>query len=239
MNLSGIFCYLGESILIKTTKISTYELNQLYFTTKIKLKDVYNSNDFSYLSITLQNFYDMVNIKDTFSIKKKLSLIKMEKCIILEENSLKKIFSKKLKNFAYWESIQWTFEKEFYSNFYILFNILSLFLFVSPGNYYIDNYLSSSLKAEKTETWILLLIADILFLLDSFKELGWNLKSILSLRARKTNKDIFFSVSSLFNQVFHTFFWKFLNYILMTNSIRNGLLISSLSIIVNFKQRRK
>ena len=235
MNLSGIFCYLGESIFIKTTKISIYELNQLYFTTKIKLKDVYNSNDFSYLSIALQNFYEMVDIKDTFSIEKKLFLIKMEKCIILEENLLKKIFSKKLKNFAYWKSIQWTFEKELHSNFYVLFNIISLFLFVSPGNYYIDNCLSSSFKGEKTETWILLIIADILFLLDSFKELGWNLRSIVSLRARKTSKDIFYSVSSLFNQVFHTFFWKFSNYILMTNSIRNGFLISSLSVVVNFR----
>jgi hypothetical protein len=234
MNLSGIICYSNKSNFSKTTKISSKQLNQLYFVLEIHLKDLFNSNDFSFLSALVQCLAGFYILKNNSLIEKRLSMIKNEYCIVLEELYLKKNFIKKIKNFSYWQSIQWTFEKEVFLNFYFFSPILNKMFLVNPSNYYMDSFLSSCLKREKIETWLVLVVIETLYSLDHFKEINWNLKSMCVFNSNRTNKDVFFNFLSNLNYPFYTIFWKYFINILRNVGITQGNLISCITIIMRF-----
>ena len=85
----------------------------------LKMKELYNSNDFSQLSINHQSLNRFYNVKDNFSTDKKLLLISKEICLITEENRLRKTFLKGIKNFSFWHYCQWTLEKELFFKFFL------------------------------------------------------------------------------------------------------------------------
>ena len=229
MILLGIVCYFQKTIRSKTSKIFFRNIKQLYCTIEIRIKDLFNSNDFSFISMLVQNLSQIYGINDNLSNIKRLYLISTENSIILEENFLKTTYFRKIKNFSYWHFSQWILEKEFYLNFYFFSGLIYLFFLVNPGNYYIDNFVSSGLKREKTKIWVILVMVDIFNSIDQFKELNWNLKLIFLLTIKKMNKDILFNISVNLNSCFQVTHWKFLTKLLENTNICNGCLISSIS----------
>jgi len=235
MNLAGMNCYLQESSYIKTRKDFSGKFNHLYLPVEYKLKDLYNSNDFSLLSVIFQSLFEFYDLKDNSLIEKKLFLISKEGCIFLEDNFLRKTYSKKSKNFSYWHSNEWIFEKECYKNFYFGSTFIFIFLSINPSNYYIDSFFSSWLQKEKTKTWVTLLIFDIFYSVDNFKELGWNLKSNSFINLKTNNLDTLFNFSSIIKLFFHQAGWKYLNNILLNVAISKGNLFSCVLILIRFK----
>lgn len=240
MNLSGTICYLQLSIYSKTSKNNLKNLNFLYFNVDIRLKELYNSNDFSELSVIHQNLLRFYNPKDNFSIDKKLSLITGETCSSIEEDRLRRTFFKGIKNFSFWHYFQWTLEKEFFFKFFFLPTFFFTFLSVNPSNYYTGSWIGSLVKTEKTKTWIILLFMDILIPLDLFKEVYWNLKLISISMVKKINKDIFFNLlSSNHSYYYYCTRKKFLNEVLMTTKLRKGNMIYCSSIIMEIQRYHK
>jgi len=239
MNLTTILCYLQKSTYEKTSKKNVKVLDFLYFPIDIRLKELYNSNDFSELSVTYQNLFRICNLKDNSSTEKKLLLSTKEICVTLEENLLKKTFFKGIKNFSYWHHYQWIVEKEFYCYFFLIPTFTSVSFSVNPSNYYVDSWFSSLLKKEKTKTWIILLLIDIFNALDILKELYWNFKFIFYSTVKNTNKDIFFNFTTI-NQLYYFCTWKkFFNDILMNTSLKKGYLIPCILTITEIKKRKK
>lgn len=231
MNLSFINCYFQKSMFKKRTLIFSEKLIHLFSTLEIMLKDLYNSNDFSLISVSFKSLTQIYNLKNTTFIEKKLFLNRKENCTILEEDIIEKNFFKKLKNFAFWQSKQWIFEKETFSNSYFILNQIFIFLVVTPGNFYIDSFIGYCFIREKIETWIALILIDNLHKLEYFKELSWNLKLIVSINLKKTNKDILFNYSSVLPLKFHLAYWKFFNNILNTTPIVKSNLIICVSLV--------
>ena len=215
----------------KRTLIFSEKLIQLFSTVEIMLKDLYNSNDFSLLSVLFKSLTQIYNLKNTTFVEKRLFLNRKENCTILEENLLEKNFLKKLKNFAYWQSKQWIFEKETFSNSYFILSLILIFLLVTPGNFYIDNFIVYCFIREKTETWISLILIDNFHKFECLRELCWNLKLIVSINLKKTNKDYLFNYSSVLPLKFHIAYWKFFNNILYTTAILRSKLIVCVSLL--------
>jgi hypothetical protein len=235
MNLSGKICYLQKPFFLRTSKIFPLNLDQLYSTLGVKFKDLSNSSDFSQLSVIFQNFTQFYRLKENASVEKKTFLISIENCILLEEELLKESFHKKIKNFSYWCFKQWITEKESYINFYF-FTFFTFLLFqINPSNYYFDSYLSSKLKKEKTETWVILVTIEIFSLLDNFKEVCWNLISNSWLKLKKLNIDILFNFLSKMETIFRQTHWKFFNDVLTNTGIIRGNLILSLKSLFELK----
>ena len=235
MNLSGKICYLQKPFFLRTSKIFPLNLDQLYSTLGVKIKDLSNSSDFSQLSVIFQNFTQFYRLKENASVEKKTSLISIENCILLEEELLKKSFHKKIKNFSYWCFKQWVMEKESYRDFYFFTFFIFLFFQINPSNYYFDSYLSSKLKKEKTETWVILMTIEIFSLLDNFKEICWNFISNSWLKLKKLNKDIIFNFLSKIETIFRQIHWKFFCDVLTNTGIIRGNLILSLTNILHLK----
>ena len=235
MNLSGTICYLQESFFLKTSKNFSLNFNQLYFSLSIKFKDLYNSNDFSQFSVIFHNFIQIYRLKENGTVDKHIFLMSTENCIHLEDDFLKTSFHKKLKNFSYWCSKEWILEKESFKGFYFFTFFIFLLLQVSPGNYYVDGYLSSKLCKEKAETWVILLTIDVFYLLDNFKEIYWNLISNSLLRIKKLNKDILFNFLSKTEPFFNHAQWKFFSDILINTAISKGSLILTFTNLLRLK----
>jgi hypothetical protein len=235
MNLSGKICYLQKPFFLRTSKIFPLNLDQLYSTLGVKFKDLSNSSDFSQLSVIFQNFTQFYRLKENASVEKKTFLISIENCILLEEELLKESFHKKIKNFSYWCFKQWITEKESYGNFYF-FTFFTFLLFqINPSNYYFDSYLSSKLKKEKTETWVILVTIEIFSLLDNFKEVCWNFISNSWLKLKKLNKDILFNFLSKIETIFRQNHWKFFYDVLTNTDIVKGNLILSITSLFQLK----
>jgi len=235
MNISGINCYIKDKRNIKTRRNFSFKFIHIFLPIEVKVKDLYNSNDFSLLSVMFQSLYQLYELKDISLIEKKLFLISKENCIFLEQNFLRKTFLKKTKNFSYWQLIQWVFEKECFSNFYIISTFIFVFLSINPNNYYICSFFCSYLKREKTKTWVTLTLSDSLYSVDNFKELGWNLKSNSCLNLKQKNVDTLFNFSSAIKFIHHQACWKFFNNILLNSGITRGTMFSCVSILIHLR----
>ena len=235
MNLSGISCYYRKSIFSKKSTIFSEQFIKLFFSMEIRFKDLFNSNDFSQFSVVHLNLSRIYYLKDTFSSEKRLFIISKENSVFLEEDLIKKTFFKKLKNFSYWQFNEWIFEKESHINFYFNSSLFFKFLLASPGNYYIDSFISAWLKKEKIFTWIALVTIDIFHSLDISKELCWNLKSIASIVLKKINKDVLFNFMSFFSFAFNQAAWKFFSNVLNNGGLNKTNLICCIFTIRTLK----